>query len=146
MKTLEKYKCQLVRDGNVEYMGIARDCSDAADLIMRMGFENMCEEYFGMLCLNVKSEIIAYHEISHGELSATNCHPREVFKRALLNNAAAIIVFHNHPSGDSTPSDEDIIATKRIEDAGKLIGIKLVDHIIVGEGSYCSLRVEGVLS
>lgn len=146
MKTLERYRCQLVRDGSVEYMGIVRDCSDAANIILQMGFDNMSEEYFGMLCLNVKGEIISYHEISHGELAATNCHPREIYKRALLNNAAAIIVFHNHPSGDTTPSDDDIISTRRISDAGKLIGIQLIDHIIVGEGSYCSLKVEGVLN
>ena len=147
MNTFEIYKCKLVKETSIEYnKKTMRDCTDVMDMIIDLGFDEMPEEYLGMFCLNVKGDIIAFHEVSHGEISATNIHPREVFKRAILNNAAGIIVFHNHPSGDITPSADDIIATRRIKEAGDLIGIKLVDHLIVSEGSYCSLRVEGVLN
>lgn len=102
-------------------------------------------EVFAILCLSTKHRVIAYHEVSRGTLDATLVHPREVFKAALLANAAAIILTHNHPSGDPAPSPDDMALTRRLVDAGKLIGVDVVDHIVIGDGCYVSFRERGWL-
>lgn len=91
------------------------------------------EEHFVSLHLNAKNEVIGLHEVSHGTLSSSLVHPREVFKAALLANSYAIVVCHNHPSGASiTPSKEDIDTTKQLLQAGKILGVSVIDHLIVG--------------
>ena len=102
-------------------------------------------EVFAILCLSTKHRVIAYHEVSRGTLDATLVHPREVFKAALLANAAAIIVTHNHPSGDPSPSPDDMALTRRLIDAGKLLGVDVLDHIVIGDGRYVSFRELGWL-
>ncbi len=104
------------------------------------------QEVFGILILNTKNKIVAVHEVSRGSLSSALVHPREVFKPAVLHNAAAIICFHNHPSGDPEPSRDDIEVTKRLVEAGKIMGIEVLDHIIVGEDRYVSLKETSPLS
>ena len=106
--------------------------------------EEEAQEVFGILILNTKNKIVAVHEVSRGTLNSSMVHPREVFKPAVLHNAAGIICFHNHPSGDTEPSEEDIEITKRLVKAGKIMGIVVVDHIIVGDW-YTSLRDRGVM-
>lgn len=97
-------------------------------------------------CLDTKNQPLSINVVSIGSLNASIVHPREVFKVAILSNAASIIIFHNHPSGDTSPSTEDINVTARLKEAGKLIGIDLLDHIIIGsESSYCSLKEKGIL-
>jgi DNA repair protein RadC len=103
------------------------------------------QEVFGILILNTKNKIVAVHEVSRGTLNASMVHPREAFKPAVLHNAAAIICFHNHPSGDQTPSKDDIEITKRLVEAGKIMGIEVFDHIIVGDDGYASLKERGVM-
>jgi len=103
------------------------------------------QEVFGILILDTKNKIVAVHEISRGALNASMVHPREVFKPAVLHNAAAIICFHNHPSGDPKPSKEDIETTNRLVEAGKIMGIEVLDHIIVGDDKYTSLKERGVM-
>ena len=103
------------------------------------------QEVFGILILNTKNKIVAVHEISRGILNASIVHPREVFKPAVLHNAAAIICFHNHPSCDTEPSREDIKTTHRLVEAGKIMGIEVLDHIIVGDDRYVSLKERGVM-
>ena len=103
------------------------------------------QEVFGILILNTKHKIVAVHEISRGTLNGSMVHPREVFKTAVLHNAAAIICFHNHPSGDPKPSKEDIEITKRLVEAGEILGIGILDHIIVGDDRYVSLKERGVM-
>lgn len=98
------------------------------------------EEHFCILCLNAKNKIVGVHTISIGSLNASIVHPREVFKAAMLNNASKIICLHNHPSGDPEPSQEDIETTRRLVEAGEIIGIKVLDHVIIGEQSYLSMR------
>jgi len=98
------------------------------------------QEVFGILILNATHKIVAVHEISRGTLNASMVHPREVFKPAVLHNAAAIICFHNHPSGEPKPSKEDIETTNRLVEAGKIMGIEVLDHIIVGDDKYTSLK------
>jgi DNA repair protein RadC len=102
-------------------------------------------EVFGILCLSTKRRVLAYHEVSRGSLDATIVHPREVFKAAILANAAAIVLAHNHPSGDPTPSADDRFLTNRLIAAGELLGVEVLDHIIIGQSRYCSLRESGLL-
>jgi DNA repair protein RadC len=103
------------------------------------------QEVFGILILNTKNKIVAAHEISRGTLNSSIVHPREVFKPAVLHNAAGIICFHNHPSGDTEPSKEDIKITERLVEAGEIMGIMIVDHIIIGDDEYTSLKDIGMM-
>ena len=103
-------------------------------------------EVFLILCLTTKHSPIAYHEVSRGTLDATLVHPREVFKVAFLANAASLILAHNHPSGDLTPSSDDLNLTNTLAEAGNLLGVKVIDHIIIGrDGGYHSFREQGLL-
>jgi DNA repair protein RadC len=105
----------------------------------------VCEVGY-VLCLTSKLDLIGYHEVSRGSLDSTLMHPREVFKAAVLLNAAGVVLVHNHPSGNPSPSADDIALTARIQEAGKLMGIELLDHVIIGhEGRWVSLREEGRL-
>lgn len=98
------------------------------------------EEHFIAFHLDAKYQVIGYHEVSKGTLNASLVHPREVFKAALLSNAYAIIVAHNHPSGSVAPSREDIEVTKQLIAAGKIMGVLVADHCIVSSASMNSLR------
>ena len=98
------------------------------------------EEHFCILCLNTKNKIVGVHTISIGSLNTSIVHPREVFKAAMLNNASGIICLHNHPSGDPEPSWEDIAITRRLVKAGEIIGIEVLDHVIIGEQGYISMK------
>lgn len=102
------------------------------------------EEYMYMICMNTKNRIIGVFEISHGNVNSSIVGTREVFQKALLANAVSIILMHNHPSGDCTPSREDVEVTKRIAEAGKILGVQLLDHIIVGD-TYTSLKEKGYI-
>lgn len=102
------------------------------------------EEYMYMICMNMKNKVIGVFEISHGTVNASLVTPREVFQKALLANAVSIILMHNHPSGDCTPSRQDIEITKRLSEAGRVVGVDVLDHIIVGD-SYSSLKEKGYL-
>lgn len=102
------------------------------------------KEYFFTIHLDGKNRISCVDEVSVGSLNQSIVHPREVFKTALLSSAAAIILLHNHPTGDPTPSREDIEITRRLKEAGELIGVKLLDHIIIGD-TYVSFVSKGLL-
>ena len=107
---------------------------------------NSTVEKFGIICLDTKNKVIGIHIIGVGGLASCNVEIRGIFQRALLNNAMSIILFHNHPSGDPTPSNEDIDITRKIAEAGEVMTIKVLDHIIVGdEGRYVSLAERGVI-
>ena len=118
--------------------------SDAASLLMTM-LQEEPGEVFAILCLTTKHHVIAYHEVSRGTLDSTPVHPREVFKAALLANAAAIVVCHNHPSGDPSPTPDDCQVTRRLVDTGALLGVPVLDHIITGDGRYYSFKEGGLL-
>lgn len=102
-------------------------------------------EYFKVILLSTKNDVLGVDTISIGGLSGTFVHPRETFKIAIRASAAAIIAVHNHPSGDPSPSSEDINTTKRLKEAGKFLGISLVDHIIIGKRGFVSLREQGFM-
>jgi DNA repair protein RadC len=104
-----------------------------------------CVEVFAIACLNTKQHLLCVHEVSRGSLDSTIVHPREVFKAAVLASAATIALAHNHPSGDPTPSHDDIALTARLINAGAMMGISVIDHIIIGEGSYFSFVEAGRL-
>ena len=103
------------------------------------------QEHMKLLMLNSKAKLLGETNISKGTVNASLITPRELFIEALQKNAVSIIILHNHPSGDPTPSREDMLTTKRILDAGALIGIDLLDHIIIGNNCYMSFREEGML-
>jgi DNA repair protein RadC len=123
---------------------IIRSPKDAADLFHRLIGENDREQ-FCILCLNTKNEPTALHTVSIGTLNASLVHPRETFKLAILANAAAIIACHNHPSGEPTPSPEDVELTERLRDSGTLLGIDLLDHLVLGEASFISMKERGLM-
>jgi len=103
------------------------------------------KEVFQVLLLNVKGEIIGIDKISVGDISCTVIHPREVFLSAVKRSAAAVVFVHNHPSGDPTPSNEDIATTQKLTEAGNIMGIAVWDHVIIGDGKYKSLREEQLM-
>ena len=102
---------------------------------------NNASEALLVMCLNTKNEVIAYTELFRGSLNLSIAHPREVFQFAIINNSARIAISHNHPSGHTEPSENDVRFTRNIREAGELIGIELLDHIIVSDlGDYYSFR------
>lgn len=121
-----------------------RKPSDIISLIMTDIFF-MEQEIFMVITLNSKNNVLSKKEIFKGSLNSSLVHPREVFKEALKNSAASIIICHNHPSGDPCPSKEDINVTKRIKECGNIMGIELLDHIIIGDNNYISLKEKGYL-
>lgn len=115
-----------------------------ANLLME-DMRGLKQEHLVALLLNAKCEIESRITVSIGELTSTVVHPREVFRPAIRKGVAGIILAHNHPSGDPTPSQDDIQSTKRIMEVSKLVGIRLLDHLIIGDGRYISLRNEGYM-
>lgn len=118
-------------------------CHHFLDLLLDLKCEPV--EKFGILSLNTKYKITGLHILGIGNLESVTVEPREVFKAAMMNNAFAIIAFHNHPSGSPEPSAWDIAITRRLKDVGEILNISLIDHIIIGEGCYFSLKEEKLL-
>lgn len=109
------------------------------------GLREQKKEFFIELCLDTKNQVLRRDTISMGSLNANIVHPREVFKAALIESAAHIIVAHNHPSGDPAPSKEDIEITRKLADSGKMLGVELIDHIIIGDGRHFSMKEAGYI-
>lgn len=103
------------------------------------------KEYFMILLLNTKNHVISKEEISVGSLNASIVHPREIFNIPLRKSAASVILVHNHPSGDPSPSQEDLEVTRRLVEAGNILGIAVRDHLIIGDGCYFSFKEKGLL-
>ncbi len=103
------------------------------------------KEHFRIILLDTKNQIISMEEISIGTLNASIVHPRDVFKIAIKRNSNSIILIHNHPSGDPTPSKEDINITNRLLEVGDLVGIKVLDHIIIGDNNYISFKEKNII-
>jgi DNA repair protein RadC len=124
-----------------------RSGRDAAPLLSALLLDQVGER-FGVLSVDTKHRIIGWDIVSVGSLDATMIHPRDVFRTAILQNAAAIIVCHNHPSGETTPSADDEAITVRLREGGTLLGINVLDHIIVGgdAGGYWSFQEQGRLT
>lgn len=118
--------------------------NDAAEMIMEE-MRYLKKEYLKLIMLNIKNMVISVKDISVGSLNSSIVHPREIFLEAIKFSSSSIIICHNHPSGDPSPSQEDINITKRIKEAGHIIGIELIDHIIIGDGVFISLKEKNIL-
>lgn len=118
--------------------------SDIADLVMDE-LNTLTQEVVLLITLDTKNKVISKREVFKGSLNSSLIHPREIFREALKDSAASIIICHNHPSGDTTPSKEDINVTLRIKECGKLMGIELLDHIIIGRNKFISLKEKSIL-
>jgi DNA repair protein RadC len=121
-----------------------RSPEDAATYLMELLSLEQQEKFY-CLYLNTKNQVVFEKAVFVGSLNASIVHPREVFKEAVKWSAASIIVAHNHPSGDPTPSREDIEVTRRLIDAGEMIGIECLDHLIIGDGRFVSLKEKGYI-
>jgi len=141
------YKIKMIKEDTVEYSDttIKSPCDIVRLAREVLEMHEMAEENFVILCLNTKNKIAGVHTVSIGSLNASIVHPREVFKAALLNNANGIICLHNHPSGDPEPSRDDIEITHRLANAGNILGIKVLDHVIIGDDRYVSLKEQGAM-
>lgn len=139
---------KLIREKEVFYD--VEEAISSPDIVHRLmvqlfGLDKRAEEFMYLIALNTKSYPLGFFEISHGTVNATVISPREIFIRALLSGATNIIICHNHPSKNPTPSMEDIAVTKRIKEAGELVGISLLDHVIVGGRTYCSIKEKAII-
>lgn len=119
-----------------------RCAADAVDYVMPK-MRLLQREEVWILLLDVKHRVMGVHAVAVGHLSGAPVHPRELFKEAVRRSCHAVIVVHNHPSGDPTPSADDVALTKRLREAGKILGVELLDHIVIGDQSYVSLKEEG---
>jgi DNA repair protein RadC len=113
--------------------------------LMREELRYLQKEHFICLFLNTKNHVVGQETLSMGSLNASIVHPREVFRAAIKRSSASIICVHNHPSGDPTPSPEDIDLTHRLAEAGSIIGIEVLDHIIIGDFKFVSLKEQGYM-
>lgn len=146
---ISMHSIKLIRESHRYYNLSSRiiHCPEDASTIARSIFktDELDVEIFGILLLNIKNTVTGATIVSKGSLTASVVHPREIFKTAILGNAACIMLVHNHPSGDPEPSREDISTTGKLVKAGKLLDIPVIDHIIIGDDSYVSLKEKGLL-
>jgi DNA repair protein RadC len=134
---------KLVRESSLLYQNRAvRSPKDGYELIKQY-LGDVDREHFVVVCLDTKNQPTSIQTCHIGSLNSSIVHPREVFKSAILSNSASILVGHNHPSGNSTPSREDIEVTKRLVEVGQLLGIELLDHIVLGDTEFISLKEKG---
>lgn len=152
MLSLSILNLRVVKEQEVNYSGKWEnkkiDAPEKAVIVAInvLKLQENAEESFYIFTLDTKNQITGLFEVSRGSLNTSIVHPREVFKRALLQNANSIILMHNHPSGDPTPSKDDIAMTDRLIKAGELLGIKILDHIIIGdENNYISFKCDGLM-
>lgn len=141
-KYLERVSVMLVGESLTEYQ--IKDSDDIKRMLQDY-MKNFDREHFVALFLNGKQQVQSIHEVSVGTINRTMVHPREVFKAAILANAVSIAVAHNHPSGEVLPSDLDLLVTERLCEAGKIIGIDVIDHLIIGGNQYYSFAENGLL-
>lgn len=140
------YETLTVKDSVTDYLKTGSRFTSPRQVFETFSFlMRETKEVFLTLHLDAKNRIIAMDIVSVGSLNQSIVHPREVFKTACLSNAASVILIHQHPTGDPTPSSEDISITRRLKEAGTIMGINVLDHIIVGDGEYMSFVERGML-
>lgn len=137
----------LLKEKGINYNDAAMNCPENIALMMQslLHMDELAEEHCYMIALNSSCKVLGVFFVSKGTVNASLVSSREVFLRAMLIGAVQIILCHNHPSGNITPSDSDIKLTKQMKEAGELLNILLVDHIIIGKGNYLSLKRAGLL-
>jgi len=140
------YELRIIRERRQGY-GTLKRIRDARDVYeaFREHAAACDREQFLVIALDGKNGIIGFNVVSIGSLTAALVHPRECFKPAILSNSAAVILVHNHPSGDPEPSLEDRALTQRLAQAGELLGIRVLDHVVVGDGRFVSFAEQGLL-
>ena len=142
---MNAFKICMVKENDIEYpdVNISVPQTVAELLTKYVGLPD--REMFIVLAVNTRNRITGIHTVSVGSLDTSIVHPREVFKFAILANASSIIVAHNHPSGDTTPSTDDVELTKRLKQASEILAIDLLDHLVMGhDGQYLSFRDRGL--
>lgn len=137
---------QEIKESSAPFEMYSISCPEDAQKLACSYIADEDREVLLVMMLNTKNQVIGLHRAHVGSLNASVVHPREVMKSAIINNAASIIVSHQHPSGDPTPSREDIEVTRRLAEAGKILGVELLDHVIVTyTGKNVSLKEKGYL-
>ena len=147
MEFIKVKKVNMIKEGSLKVPNGTKRISSPKEVfkILQMYLDGADREHLVCICLNTKNHVINIETISIGSLNASIVHPREVFKIAILSNSASIILGHNHPSGDPTPSREDINISERLKECGQILGIDVLDHVIIGEDSYISLKDKGLV-
>lgn len=147
MHYIKKYELKMVKEGSFPYENIQIGGPEDTFTFFRdtLGMHGFAMEQVWTLFLDAKHKIIGCEQTSKGGLSGAALSPRDLIKSAILMNAAAIIIAHNHPSGDPNPSPEDISTTKKIIKACDLMGIPLLDHIVVGDNRCISMKQQGII-
>ena len=112
---------------------------------IRASIKDKAKEHFKLILLNARNKILGISTISIGSLNASIVHPREVFKDAIVHNAYSVVLAHNHPSGDPEPSEDDLKMTRKLVESGKILGIEVLDHLIIGKNAFYSFKEEGLL-
>lgn len=145
VKSYQIQKCKLVREKTIKYECEPITSPADAMRVIEKHLSDEPEEHVIALAMNINGEIIALHEISHGDITSASVTPGNILKRILLNNAAAFIMAHNHPSGNCEPSSEDDDVTRRVNEAAQIVGVKMLDHIIIGNGKNYSYKSNGLI-
>jgi len=144
--TIQHVSTYLVREATAASAETINDDADAAQMFREaFDFDHADREVFAAVALNTKNRVLGAYHVSIGSLNASIVHPRELFRTAVMLGAASVVVGHNHPSGDPTPSGADIQLTRRLVKAGDVLGIEVLDHIVVGDTSHVSLRDQGLM-
>lgn len=136
---------KLVRESSILYEKRSICSPQDAYELVKSFLEDKDREHFIVVSLDIKNQPVSINICHIGSLNESIVSPREVMKSAILSSAASIMIFHNHPSGETTESREDVEVTKRLAEAGKLMGIELLDHLIIGDGKYTSLKEKGYI-
>lgn len=139
-KRVDIVSIKMVREGSTKYENRKIETPFDAYVLLKNFLEDSDRERLLVVCLDTKNQPINICTVSVGTLNSSLVHPREVFKTAILSNSNQIMLAHNHPSGISAPSNEDKAMTSRIKDAGVILGIELIDHIIIGSNEYFSFK------
>ncbi|EMI14520.1 dna repair protein [Bacillus stratosphericus LAMA 585] len=145
VKRVNIVSVKLVRESSVLYERRRISSPEDSYELLKEFLEDKDREHFIVVSLDTKNQPVSINVCHIGSLNMSLVSPREVMKSAILSSAASVIVAHNHPSGDTKPSREDVDVTKRLTEAGKLMGIELLDHLIIGEGKYTSLKEKGYI-
>jgi len=138
---------ELGKRQDLEPESIDFDIKDPQSVVkaIRASIKDKAKEHFKLILLNPRNRIIGISTISIGTLNASLVHPREVFKDAITHSAASVVLAHNQPSGDPEPSEDDIKITKKLVESGKILGIEVIDHIIIGKNNFCSYKERGLI-
>ena len=145
LKRIDVVRIKMIKESSITYGRSAMKNPSEVAKVIREFLGSRDRECFGVICLDTKNKITNISIVSIGTLNSAIANPREIYKTAILSNANSIIVFHNHPSGDPEPSQSDIDLTKRVAEAGFIISINLLDHIIIADDVYLSMKEKQLL-